>query len=434
MPLRTDELVEKLRVLGLAENEARAYLAVVKLGTCRAGDIALKASLQRTEIYRIMSRLVSLGLIEESISRPRQYRASRISSALPRLSGRVADKLRVSSKVARELAVKLVAPALKYREEVEQEVRVIYGARPARDHLLESVEHARRDLWGIAGPKRPTHLSDRFWARVLKRIAERKLPARFIVTVNKENLHRVRRIAHVLDVRHYQEAPFFMYGFDDRSVALSLSKEPIKDPSQTAQLVVTYPPSVSAIRQFFDIVWSEATPFSIREHLLLGTRPAGQDTRVIRGREEFRALVESYSEGAKEWIGDYLSTRYGPTRLLAGFKEYYVKARKRGVKIQLICHLSKDNAEAVKELASLFEVRHKENPIGFDITVIDESDAIIHHVDPDRPDPAPGRSTYTIHITRKEGVMRLDDLFRQLWEDSVPIEQALHRIGQAKTP
>ena len=434
MPLRTDELVEKLRVLGLAENEARAYLAVVKLGPCRVAEISRHASLQRTETYRIMSRLISLDLVEETISRPKRYRATRISSSMTGLGRRAADKLRVSSKVTRELAIRLTAPAQKLQKEIEQEVRVIYGARPALDHLLESVENAQRDLWGIAASTRPAHIPDRSWARILQRIAEKRLHARFILNVSKENLHSVRRTADVIDVRHYEEIPFFMYGFDDRSVALSLSKEPIKDPSQTAQLVVTYPPSVSAIRQFFDIVWGEATPFSIREHLLLGTRPGSQETRIIRGREEYYALAEQYTRSAKEWMGEYVSSRYGPVRLLERFKEHYAGARRRGVQVQIICTLSRENAEAVKELASLFDLRHMDNPIGFDIGVVDESDAVIQYVDPDIPDLTPSRMTYTIHITNKDGILHLKRLFRQLWEQSVPIEKALQRIEHTKIP
>ena len=63
-------MVEELEELGLTTHEAQAYLAAVKLGLSTAVQIAREADLQRTEIYHRMSRLASLGLVDETLDKP----------------------------------------------------------------------------------------------------------------------------------------------------------------------------------------------------------------------------------------------------------------------------------------------------------------------------------------------------------------------------
>jgi len=56
--------IEKLQRLGLTENEAKTYLAVVRFASCKVAEIQHMTGLHRPEIYRIMPRLVSLKLVE----------------------------------------------------------------------------------------------------------------------------------------------------------------------------------------------------------------------------------------------------------------------------------------------------------------------------------------------------------------------------------
>ncbi len=60
-------MIDKLIKFGLAEKEAKVYLACLELGDSVASDIALKSNLPRTLIYDILERLIDLGLISYSI-------------------------------------------------------------------------------------------------------------------------------------------------------------------------------------------------------------------------------------------------------------------------------------------------------------------------------------------------------------------------------
>jgi hypothetical protein len=95
-------------------------------------------------------------------------------------------------------------------------------------------------------------------------------------------------------------------------------------------------------------------------------------------------------------------------------------------------------AAAIKALAKFAEVRHTDDSIGFTLDIADDSDAGIYYTDPDSEE-LESRSDYSIHITSREGVRHLGNLFEALWEESIPIGEQLERTerpqdGPSKAP
>jgi sugar-specific transcriptional regulator TrmB len=417
-------LMEKMQALGLTENECKAYIAVLKLGACTAVQISRESHLQRTEIYPLMSELVSKGLVEETIDRPKRYRPVDVKDALPRLAMRIKDRLERITKESEQLATKLERFSTKGKQAAQEEVRIIYGAQSARAHLLESIRTTEAEFWGMAGRRIPPHISNRVLGEGLQLIASKRLKARLILDIDRENLKRVKKMTTAAQVGHYKSIPVYMYGADDKSVTVSLAEEHISRLSQTTELVTSYRPTVRAMRQFFNILWRESTPFELREAILLGHPPADSSSRVTRGREELFLQTRAEVDSAKESMRVYIPTRYGPVRLLKGLSEPFMRAQRRGVKIRLICRLSDDNAREVKTLAKSMEIRHTDNPIEFSMGIVDDSNAAISSTSSDKPE-LESRTDYTIFIKSKDGIRHLGNLFEALWEESIPVEGLL---------
>jgi len=419
-------LMEKMRALGLTENECKAYIALLRLGVCTAVQISRESHLQRTEIYPLMSELASKGLVEETIDRPKRYRPVEAKLALPRLAMKIRDRLDRITKESEQLAKKLERVSTKSKQTNQEEVRIIYGAQPVRAHLLESIRNAEDEFWGISGRGIPPYVSDRFLAQEIRLIASKRLKARLILEIDKGNLRRVKKMTNTAQVGHYEPISVHMYGADDKFVALSLTEETVSRASQTAMLVTSYRPTVRAMREFFNILWRESTPFELREAILLGNLPSDSSGRVTRGREELFLQSKAQVDSAKENIRVYIPTRYGPVRLLKGVGESFMRAQKRGAKIRLICRLTDDNARAVKTLAKFMEIRHTDNSIGFSMGTVDDSDGAIYSTTPDTPE-LKSRTDYTIVITSKDGIRHLGNLFEALWQESIPIEGLLQK-------
>ena len=55
--------VKLLEEIGLTKGEIHVYLALLKLGTSKAGQLASKADVSSSKIYRILDRLIKKGLV-----------------------------------------------------------------------------------------------------------------------------------------------------------------------------------------------------------------------------------------------------------------------------------------------------------------------------------------------------------------------------------
>jgi sugar-specific transcriptional regulator TrmB len=431
---RSSTLTEKLRTLGLTENECKAYFTLLKLGESTVVQLSRESRVQRTMVYSLMSGLVSKGLVEETIDRPRRYKPVNVRQALPRLAMRIRDRLDKIVKESEQLAAKLEGFSISPVQtgDSPEEIRIIYGPQAARAHLLESVRSAKTEFWGMAGRRRPPHISDRLLAETFQLIKSKGLKTKLIIEVDRENRRRVARMAAAAEISHYQPIPVYMYGADDKMVAVSLAREPIIRRSQTAQLVSTYRPTVQIMRQFFDTLWQESIPFALQDATLSGRGTLGSRSLVTRGRKQGYARAELLMESAKESIRIYAPHRFEPIRLLNGLGDIFLDARRRGVKSRVIVALSEHNVEAVKKLARFMEVRHTNDTLGFSMNIVDDINAGICYVHRDIKD-IESQLDFSIEVTSRQGIRHISNLFEALWQESVPMEQVMQEYEKHST-
>ncbi len=94
MSQRIEELVARLRNLGLSSYEAKAYLVLVKNGVMTSTEIAKEARIPQPRVYDVLKGLEEKGLVMVSEGRPRLYRAEDPRVALKRLIESVERRLR----------------------------------------------------------------------------------------------------------------------------------------------------------------------------------------------------------------------------------------------------------------------------------------------------------------------------------------------------
>ena len=80
--MTNDENTDLLLGLGLSLNQARVYLAVLKLEKTTVGQVAKFSKVRREDVYRILPSLEKMGLIERLLGKPTEVRATPISDAL----------------------------------------------------------------------------------------------------------------------------------------------------------------------------------------------------------------------------------------------------------------------------------------------------------------------------------------------------------------
>jgi sugar-specific transcriptional regulator TrmB len=80
--MSNDENTDLLLGLGLTLNQAKVYLAILKLEKTTVGQVAKFSKVRREDVYRTLPALEKMGLIEKLLGKPTEIRATPISDAL----------------------------------------------------------------------------------------------------------------------------------------------------------------------------------------------------------------------------------------------------------------------------------------------------------------------------------------------------------------
>jgi sugar-specific transcriptional regulator TrmB len=382
MSSRVDQLVAKLQLLGLRIGEARAYLAVVRLGSCRVLDISREAGLQRPEVYNIMGQLHSLGLVEETLDRPVRYSASAIQESIGVLTDALLrnDKEIVSD--AKDLVGQLEKIRRKEETSSEDQVRIITGLTNIRNNFRDALSSAEKDLWFVA-PRSPGSKSDIKF--MLEEVAARRIRARAILDINQYNVPQVKRLASQVEVRHYQPLAVHMFGIDNKLVAVGLESGAQAEPEKLSELVTNYPSYVQTICASFESLWDRAVPLESRVAMIRGHDYHSEQMRIVWGRKAIWQVVFDWHKTSKKGIIE-VTTRNGPIRLSQRYERKIPNGRLPGPKWRLLCYMSPDTSAAIRKLSRVADVRLVDRPFGIGIAIRDDSEALLHYIDPDSTD------------------------------------------------
>jgi sugar-specific transcriptional regulator TrmB len=83
--MSNDENTDLLLGLGLTLNQAKVYIAILKLQKTTVGQVAKVSKVRREDVYRILPTLEKMGLIERLLGKPTEVRATLISDSLTSL-------------------------------------------------------------------------------------------------------------------------------------------------------------------------------------------------------------------------------------------------------------------------------------------------------------------------------------------------------------
>ncbi|MBN2202798.1 MAG: TrmB family transcriptional regulator [Candidatus Aenigmarchaeota archaeon] len=79
------ELISDLRIFGLSEYEARAFLALSIHGPLSASILSQKSRIPQSKIYNVMRKLVNKSLAEGQSSKPQRFRAVKTELAFRKM-------------------------------------------------------------------------------------------------------------------------------------------------------------------------------------------------------------------------------------------------------------------------------------------------------------------------------------------------------------
>jgi sugar-specific transcriptional regulator TrmB len=108
--MSNDENTDLLIGLGLTLNQARVYIAVLKLQKTTVGRVAKYSKVRREDVYRVLPSLEEMGLVERLLGKPAELRATLVTDALASLveeeKKRSAERLNTMRSKVKKLTLK----------------------------------------------------------------------------------------------------------------------------------------------------------------------------------------------------------------------------------------------------------------------------------------------------------------------------------------
>lgn len=101
--LSQNENALTLSLLGLTNSQAKIYLTIVNLGLASGKTIWKCSGVARQDIYRVLSELQEKGLVEKTIAKPTEFKATPIQEGLEILLTRKIVELKEIEKKTKEL-------------------------------------------------------------------------------------------------------------------------------------------------------------------------------------------------------------------------------------------------------------------------------------------------------------------------------------------
>ena len=228
--MSNDENTDLLLGLGLSLNQARVYLAILKLEKTTVGQVAKFSKVRREDVYRILPTLEKMGLIERLLGKPTEVRATLISDSLTSL---VAEEKRKSDE--RLLGMKSTVKKLSLKDWTQRfpEEESIYILIPDKKAILaktsELIKNSRKEVALISDKGRIIPILSKF-SDECKQAIKKGVQIRLILEGDspdgllKEKVKKLIGIASVRVKLHRGPLNHFIMS-DDKEGLITTSKE-----------------------------------------------------------------------------------------------------------------------------------------------------------------------------------------------------------------
>ena len=145
MVLEGDTL-QVLRELGLSRCQGKVYIALLKLGRAsKATFISKMARVPRQDIYRVLEKLIQVGIVEKLITRPIKFRPIPPKKAISLLLAKKKHAFSKLEKDADSLSARLRENPCYQQEPIEKENTVLmYEKQAVYCRTLELIEATRK--------------------------------------------------------------------------------------------------------------------------------------------------------------------------------------------------------------------------------------------------------------------------------------------------
>jgi sugar-specific transcriptional regulator TrmB len=256
-----DENTDLLLGLGLTLNQAKVYLAVLKLQKTTIGQVAKLSKVRREDVYRLLPTLEKMGLVERLLGKPTEIRATLISDSLASLVAEEKNKADERLTGMRNMVQKLSLKDWKQPPPGEESIYILIAEKKAiLAKTAGLIGNSRREVALIADKARIIPVLSQFsdeYKLAIKKGAQVKLL--FEGESPDGLLHeKVKKIIgeNSVHVRFHCEALNHFIMSDDKEALITTSKE--SGLGESPSLWTNNSNLIGVLRTSFESDWKKA--------------------------------------------------------------------------------------------------------------------------------------------------------------------------------
>jgi sugar-specific transcriptional regulator TrmB len=228
--MSNDENTALLLGLGLTLNQAKVYLAILKLQKTTVGQVANFSKVRREDVYRILPSLEKMGLIERFLGKPTEIRATRISDSLTSLVTEEKNRSEIRLTDMKSKVQKLSLKDWKQQPLGEESIYILIAEKKAiLTKTSELINNSKIEVGLIADKARIAQILANFPDEHKHAI---KLGAKFRLIFEGENpdillKEKVQKLigSPSVSVKFHREALNHFIMSDDKEALITASKE-----------------------------------------------------------------------------------------------------------------------------------------------------------------------------------------------------------------
>jgi sugar-specific transcriptional regulator TrmB len=248
--------------LGLTLKQAKVYMALVESGPLRVSAISKISKVARPDIYQIIPKLQKLGLVEDIVKTPLEYRATSMNEGLSHLletKTEEYEKVRAETHILLDTA-KTKKP--KKKKQIESPQFVLIPRKTVIKRIKSAIEKAQLSIDLVLSWKRFSRGIASTFAESVEAAWAKNVKIRFIIESPLESktakqliqFCRAKPFSQIRVIPHY---PKTIFGIYNKKEAFIIAKSKTDLPGSPA-LWSNNPSLMSVVQDYFEILWLTA--------------------------------------------------------------------------------------------------------------------------------------------------------------------------------
>lgn len=214
-------MIEKLKSLGLTKGEAKAYLALLKIGSSTVGPIVRESGVAYSNIYDVLDRLIKKGLANFIVKEKTKYFQA---ASLENLE-KILEEQENEIKLKKQRLSKLKDELIKVSSEIKQDAEIFLGKRGLKSAYSSMIEDSKKGdefLFLFVLDEKYNEEANEFYLDILKIFKKNKIKIKGVSNKKYKNLKSTRELEKEIKIKYTEsQIPINIDIFKDKILIVS---------------------------------------------------------------------------------------------------------------------------------------------------------------------------------------------------------------------